>query len=433
MKRILSLIVLLAIITVAGPAFAGKPSIAILGLEVIDDGANMDAKATQFAEQLSEALRQRAKTGTGPFTLAPGSDKNLIEMKLLSNCENEANNCMAAIGAELAADRLLFGKVEKRGNGYQVSLKLLNVETKTIERSTTEIVPFAEASGTALTGWGKKLYAKISGASNQGTLVIRSNVDRGTVLLDGDAKGNLVGGTARIVGLDAGDYKLTVEAECYVRHDGKVSIEGGKDTTEKVDLEKNALGACAGTDPVGGGGDVVGGGGDVGPGGGGGGGGGPGGGGGGGGGDVVGGGGITSGHVSNDENPGGGARAMFWTSTAVAAAAGGVWAYGYFGLIKPNEGTENDLNDTTKCHSSNPEDSDDPNCKDGLTGKRLTQIGIPVTFIAAGAAAFFYYKGYIAPKRSGSAERPLARRKRNVIITPTVSAKEVGGVLHIEF
>lgn len=424
MKRILSLIVLLAIITVAGPAFAGKPSIAILGLEVIDDGANMDAKATQFAEQLSEALRQRAKTGTGPFTLAPGSDKNLIEMKLLSNCENEANNCMAAIGAELAADRLLFGKVEKRGNGYQVSLKLLNVETKTIERSTTEIVPFGEASGTALTVWGKKLYAKISGASNQGTLVVKSNVERGTVFLDGEAKGNLVAGTARIVGLDAGDYKLSVEAECYVRHEGKVSIEGGKDTTEKVDLEKNALGACAPTDTGGGGG------GGGGPGGGGGGGG-PGGG--GGGGDVVGGGGIVTGHVSNDENPGGGARAMFWTSTAVAAAAGGVWAYGYFGLIKPNEGSENDLTDTTKCHSSNPEDSDDPNCKDGLTGKRLTQIGIPVTFIAAGAAAFFYYKGYIAPKKSGNAERPLARRKRNVIIAPTVSAKEVGGVLHIEF
>jgi hypothetical protein len=425
MKRILSLIVLLAIMAVAGPAFAGKPSIAILGLEVIDDGASMDAKATQFAEQLSEALRQRAKTGTGPYTLAPGSDKNLIEMKLLSNCENEANNCMAAIGAELAADRLLFGKVEKRGNGYQVSLKLLNVGTKTIEKSTTEIVPFAEASGTALTGWGKKLYAKISGVSNQGTLVIKANVDRGTVYLDGEVKGNLVGGTARIAGLDAGDYKLTVEAECYLRHEGKVSVDGGKDTTENVDLEKNALGSCGGGG--GGGGDGGGGG----PGDGGGGGVGPGGGGGDGGGGI--GGGITTGHVSNDDRPGGGARALFWTSTAIAAVGAGTWAYGYFGLIKPNEGSESDRDDTTKCHDSTPSGSDDPNCKDGLTGKRLTQIGIPLTFVAAGAAAFFYYKGYVSSRRSGNAERPLARRKRNVIIAPTVSAKEVGGVLHIEF
>ena len=54
------------------------------------------------------------------------------------------------------------------------------------------------------------------------------------------------------------------------------------------------------------------------------------------------------------------------------------------------------------------------------------------TIAAGAAAAFFFYKGYIAPKKSGR-ERPLARRKRNVIIAPTVSAREIGGVLHIEF
>lgn len=414
MKRILALFVTLVILGVAGPAFAGKPSIAILGLEVIDDGSSMDAKATQFAEQLSEALRQRAKTGTGPFTLAPGSDKNLIEMKLLSSCESEANNCMASIGAELAADRLLFGKVEKRPSGYQVSLKLLNVETRTIERSSTEIIPFNESSGTALTGWGKKLYAKISGISAQGTLIVKANVDRGTVYLDGDAKGNLVGGTARIAGLDAGDYKLTVEAECYLRHDGKVSVEGGKDTTENVDLEKNAIGACGGTGGGGGGGNVGGGG--TGP---------------GGGGGVGGGGGITTGDISDHTRPGGGARALFWTATAVTAVGAGTWAYGYFGLIKPNEGGL-DNPDDGKCHDESPADSDVQACKDGLRGKTLTQIGIPVTIAAGAAAAFFFYKGYIAPKKTG-AERPLARRKRNVIIAPTVSAREVGGVLHIEF
>lgn len=415
MKRILALFVTFAILAVASPAFAGKPSIAILGLEVIDDGSSMDAKATQFAEALTEALRQRARAGTGPFTLAPGSDKNLIEMKLLSSCENEANACMAAIGAELAADRLLYGKIEKRGNGYQVSLKLLNVETKSAERSTTEVVPFGEAAGTALTGWGKKLYAKITGVSNQGTLIVKANVDRGTVYLDGEARGNLVGGTARIVGLDAGDYKLMVEAECYLRHEGKVSVEGGKDATEKVDLEKNALGSCGG-----GAGGAVGGGGE-----------GPGAGTGGVGG--TGGSGIITGDVSDHERPGGGARALFWTTTAITAVGAGTWAYGYFGLIKPNEGTPGDLTDTTKCHDATPADSDDQNCKDGLTGKKLTQIAIPVTVVAGAAAAFFFYKGYIQPKKSGT-ERSLARRhRRNVIIAPTVSTKEIGGVVHIEF
>lgn len=407
MKRILGILITLAVLAVASPAFAGKPSIAILGLEIVDDGS-MDAKATQFAEALTEALRQRARAGTGPFALAPGSDKNLIEMKLLSGCESEANACMAAIGAELAADRLLYGKVEKRSNGYQVSLKLLNVETKSAERSTTEVVPFGEASGAALTNWGKKLYAKITGATTQGTLVVKANVDAGTVFLDGEARGNIIGGTARITGLDAGDYKLAVEADCYLRHEGKVTVEGGKDATQKVDLEKNALAACAGGDigPGGGGGGVGGGGGDN---------------------------RIITGHVSDHERPGGGARALFWTTTAVTAIGAGTWAYGYFGLIKPNEGSPDNLSDPSKCHDETPEDSDLQPCKDGLTGKKLTQIGVPVTIVAGLAAGYFFYKGYIAPKKPGT-ERPLSsRKKRNIIVAPTVTAKEVGGVIHFEF
>ena len=33
--------------------------------------------------------------------LADGTDKDLVEMKLLSGCDNEANDCMAGIGVEL--------------------------------------------------------------------------------------------------------------------------------------------------------------------------------------------------------------------------------------------------------------------------------------------------------------------------------------------
>jgi hypothetical protein len=56
-----------------------------------------------------------------------------------------------------------------------------------------------------------------------------------------------------------------------------------------------------------------------------------------------------------------------------------------------------------------------------------------VTIIAGAAAGYFFYKGYIAPKKPG-AERPLtSRRKRNIIVAPTVTAKEVGGVVQFEF
>ncbi len=412
MKRALVLVVSFVCLVTTGVlagAAEAKPTVAILGLEVVDDGTGIDSKATQFAEAMTEALRQRARAGSGPFAPAAGaSDKNLIEMKLLSGCDNEATACMAAIGAELAADRLLYGKIEKRPNGFQVSLKLLNVETKSAERSTSEVVPYNEAAGTALSGWGKKLYAKITGASNQGALIVKANVDRATVYLDKDVKGTIVGGTVRIEGLAAGDYKLMVEAECYLRTEQKVIIEGGKDTSEKIELERNMLGACAtgtgkGTGAIGTGG--------TGP------------------GETGGTGGgsrddrrIITGDVSGEERPGGSARALFWTSTAVAALGAGAWAYGYT-EIKANE---------DGCPVGSGSDSTDPECKAGFRGKTFTQIGIPVTVAAGAAAAYFFYSGYIASKKT---ERPVAvrRRGRNMLVAPTVSATQVGGVVQIEF
>ena len=138
MKRVLILLVSLFGLTVARPAQA-KPSIAVLGLEVVEESDTPDAKAAQYAEALTDALRARARLSSGPFTLAAGSDKSLVEMKLLSGCDNEANPCMAGIGTELAADRLVFGHIQKNGANYQISLKLLNVATKSIERTTSDL------------------------------------------------------------------------------------------------------------------------------------------------------------------------------------------------------------------------------------------------------------------------------------------------------
>src|SRR5262245_19813670 len=194
----------------SGRAWA-KPTIAVLGLEVVDSGDGVDEKSTKLAKDLTDALRQRAKLGTGPFALAPGSDKDLLELKLLSACDSEADDCMSAMGQELAADRLVFGNVKKRPNGYQVSLKLLNVDTKKAEKTMSDVIPFAQASGADLTRWGKVFYNRLTGATDQGTLVIKANVYRGIVYLDGAVNGNLVGGTARITGLSEGNYQLAID------------------------------------------------------------------------------------------------------------------------------------------------------------------------------------------------------------------------------
>src|SRR5574338_762699 len=128
MIRALSLTCLALLLVGLGgsAAFAGKPSIAVLGLEVIDQNGTPTAADTQAAKELSDGLRARAKAGTGPYQLAPGSDKELIDQKLLNNCDSEAAACMSAIGNQLGADVLMYGHLKKDGKQYVVSLKVLD-------------------------------------------------------------------------------------------------------------------------------------------------------------------------------------------------------------------------------------------------------------------------------------------------------------------
>jgi hypothetical protein len=430
-RTLASFTFILGLFLLCGTAAAGKPTIAILGLEVIDDGSGIEPKTTQFSKELTEELRKRPKAGTGPYALAPGSDKDLLELKLLSGCESEGKDCMSAIGGDLAADRLLYGKVEKRSNGYQVSLKLLNVGAKTFERSISDIVPFGEATGANLASWGKKLYSKLTGATDQGTLVIKANVDRGTVYLDEQVKGNLSGGTARVAGLSEGKYKVAIEAEGHLRYEATVEVGGGGETVHEAELEKNAI-----NDGKGGGG--------VGP-----------------GGDGGGGSEIITGSVSTDERPGGGYRAMFWTSLVLTAgSATGLTVFGLkvrgddeeakeaaIRAWQEDTGMQLDIGDAcgdaSGRLSGSPPSRDlletvDDKCKKGERDALITNVFIGTTAVAAVATVFFYYKGYIASKQSReSANKTVKRTKKKsgptLTFQPGVGPTEVTAGLRINF
>src|SRR5689334_16845877 len=123
MTRALSLTcAVLFLVGLSGSAFAGKPSIAVLGLEVIDQSGTPTPADTQAAKELSEGLRARAKAGSGPYQLAPGSDKELIDQKLLNNCDTEAPACMLTISSQLGAEILMYGHFEKKGKAYQLTI-----------------------------------------------------------------------------------------------------------------------------------------------------------------------------------------------------------------------------------------------------------------------------------------------------------------------
>jgi PEGA domain-containing protein len=228
------IVVAALLLVFGGTAIAGKPKIAILGLEVRGD--KPDAKTIELAKTLTEGLRSRAKAGTGPFTLAPGSDKDLAELKLLSNCDNEAVDCMAAIGKDLAADWLLYGNVQAN---KQVTVRLLDVAAKRVTKTFTDIYA-GDGTGVELLAFAKRIYAKLTGG-NGGNLVVKANVERGVIYLEGQIRANLTQGLGRVVDLPEGKYKLAVEAERHLRYEQVVTIVAGEDTMVTVALVRSKL------------------------------------------------------------------------------------------------------------------------------------------------------------------------------------------------
>ncbi len=373
-----------------------KPSIAILGLEIIDDGGGVDKDATKFAADLTNGLRHRAMLGKGAYQLAPNSNKDLLELKLLSDCADEGRKCMAEIGREMNAETLMYGKVEKRDDGYQVSLKLLNVETGAMERTLSDIVPFDDGDADQVKEWARTLYNRLTGVPDSGSVTVRANANKGTVYIDGEVRTTLSAGSATISGLSEGSHSLAIESKSYVRYEGTVTVTPGESTDVSVQLER------------------------------------------------------SGGPIETGERPGKTARILFWSSVVATGASVAVFTITglqvrslqddkqtHFEIIIANGAntdghptdSNNDFTDVCAIADDNlgvtgVQDLIDT-CDDGRSKALLTNIFIGTSVVTALAASYFYYKGYVQPK--ASEERPT------VTVTPALGRGMVGAGIEIQF
>jgi hypothetical protein len=233
MARVLSSIclALALVICAGGVAWASKPKIAVLGIEVVPGPTGIvDPAMTQLARDLTKDLRQRAQSGASRYSLAPNSSKELTDEKLLMSCDDEATTCMAVIGAGLAADVMLYGHLERRGETYRVSLKLLDVKAKTVEQG-VEDMPV----GTTVASVAKKLYNKLIGDNvTVGSLVVKARVEGGRsadgrVMVDDQPRGELSSGTLTIQGLSEGSHTVAIESGGrYLRFEDRVVVRSGE-------------------------------------------------------------------------------------------------------------------------------------------------------------------------------------------------------------
>jgi hypothetical protein len=222
-----TLLILLASWPVSGAvaAEAATPT-AVLGFEPLE------GVPEALAADITDALRQRV-AATRDYQLLQGKD--LVEVKLVFACPDEAPACLSQAGKSLGASKLIFGNVKKTGGDFQVTLKLLDVSRAVVESFTTDTVPGGQANATALRQLAPIWLAKLSGNGN-GTISVRANFTGAAVSLDGTRVG--VTGTAPVVVSDVspGKHEVAVEKSGYTTTKQDFTLAAGQSLPLTLDL-----------------------------------------------------------------------------------------------------------------------------------------------------------------------------------------------------
>jgi hypothetical protein len=209
----------------AAAADAGTPT-AVLGFEPLEGVPDT------LAADITDAVRQRV-AATKDYQLLQGKD--LVEVKLVFACPDEAPACLSQAGKSLGASKLIFGNVKKTGGDFQVTLKLLDVNRAVVETFTTDTVPGGRANATALRQLAPIWLAKLSGKGN-GTISVRANFTGAAVSLDGTRVG--VTGTAPVVISDVspGKHEVSVEKSGYTTTRQDFTLAAGQSLPLTLDL-----------------------------------------------------------------------------------------------------------------------------------------------------------------------------------------------------
>ena len=206
-------------------AVAAKPTVVILGLEVLaDKSGNIDQQTVQVARDFTTQLRSRA---IAAGQLIPHSDKELVDEKLIRNCTNAEATCIAPIGQEFSATYLIYGSVEKTGTGFKISLHMLNVATKTSAKNFA--LDLKDTNAIGLSDGGKSAYAGLLGG-DPGMLNINiqnDGVDGGSVTVGKD-KHPLSGGHLTVKDLGPDRYTIVVEVTGFQRYEQTVALAQGE-------------------------------------------------------------------------------------------------------------------------------------------------------------------------------------------------------------
>jgi hypothetical protein len=215
----------IASLALDGTARAADSTMAILGIEAAEGAPESVAVA------LTDALRQRA-SGERGLRLVAG--RELLAIKIMFSCPDEAPSCMADAAKGLGANKLIFGSVKKSaGDGYVVTLKLLDAARRQIDNYVAEPISAGLATPGSIRGPVQKWFATLMGQSALGTIRVRGDVPGTAIALDGQPIGVIGSEDLLHSNVPAGRREIVASKPGYapVRRDVTVSAGNTTDVT----------------------------------------------------------------------------------------------------------------------------------------------------------------------------------------------------------
>src|SRR6185436_8145921 len=215
-------------------AVAADVPIAVLGIKATE-------APDALAAGLTDALRQRV-TATKGYRLVPGRD--LVEVKLVFSCPDEAPSCMAQAGKSLGASKLIFGSVKKSvGDSFLVTLKLLDANRGIVDAFVAEQISKAQSSGAAVRGPVQKWFATLTGQGGAGIVKVRSDVIGGAVTLDGNPSGVMGTDDMVLSGITPGKHEIIITKSGYEPARKEVNVASGETATVDLKMTRSASAA----------------------------------------------------------------------------------------------------------------------------------------------------------------------------------------------
>jgi PEGA domain len=238
----------LASLATGGRARAADSTMAILGIEAAEGAPESVAVA------LTDALRQRASAERGTRLVA---GRELLAIKIMFSCPDEAPSCMADAAKGLGASKLIFGSVKgSAGAGYVVTLKLLDAARRQIDNYVAEpISPALVTPGTIKTPV-QKWFATLMGQSALGTIRVRGDVPGTAIALDGQPIGVIGSEDLIHSNVPAGRRELVASKPGYAPVRKEVAVSAGNTTDVGIQMASSSGSPFpSGSSPLGGLGD----------------------------------------------------------------------------------------------------------------------------------------------------------------------------------